>query len=63
LKKFRVEEDQLKTFYAKHYEQLEKQWEEVVERVTNSVINILDDCKAVDNLPLILVPYLFAVIC
>lgn len=32
LEKFSVEEEKLKTFYLTHYEQLEKQWKEVIER-------------------------------
>ncbi len=41
----KVEDEQLKGFFGKHSEQLEKQWEELVERTTNSVIIKIYDTK------------------
>lgn len=39
LNNFKVTDDQLKTFYTKHYEQLEKQWDDLVEKIQKTPNN------------------------
>ena len=64
LNKFKIDEEELKKFYTKHYEQLQKQWKEQVERLPRnenfnheiemlkvSIENIVSNNKALLTIP------------